>query len=332
MTPYLVAMLALLCVSAFLSSSEAAYFSLSLSDKEKFASGNLWERTAASLLERPDRLLGTILLGNLVVNLTYFTLSSIIAFGLQQSDGMFAAMTFAAASLLVVMVFAEMLPKDLAVLAPRGVAKTFAMPLSLLLSIMRPVIPALHWGTLLSKRLWVPQFEAESTLHPDDFHRTVTLAQNAFGLQTREQQVLKSIVSLSEVTAEKLMQPRVQLVLWRYPLDLRRVVEELRTTSMRRDFIFIAEDESDEIASAIPINALVKKGVLLSGISGIISAPRKTDSDAILYVPWSATAASLWEQLRQQKRRVAAITNEYGETIGIVTEDDIWRFLLTEKE
>ena len=74
--PWLVAMGALLLASAFFSASEAALFFLSPSDLRRLAGGNRAQRTAADLLDDPDRLLTAVLFWNLVVNLTYFALAA----------------------------------------------------------------------------------------------------------------------------------------------------------------------------------------------------------------------------------------------------------------
>lgn len=323
----LLAMGILLLASAFLSSSEAAYFSLSLDDKAHLASGGLFARAASTLLQEPERLLGTILLGNLIVNLTYFTLSSVIVFHWQRAGHPYLAVGFAVTTLLVVMVFAEMLPKDLAVLAPQSVASAWAMPLTLMTTLVRPITPLLHWATLLSRRLLTPHLEEEPTLASRDFHRIVSLAEDEGHLHRREQRWLAAIVSLSDVTVKDLMFPRPYLTLWRLPLDTDAVVRELRRAA-RRDFLFITESESDEIAAAIPV-------------ADWLAAPQSERWQSLatmeasgmqpLYIPWRATAAMLWEQLRQSRRRIAVVVNEYGETVGVVTEDDLWHFLLTSR-
>ncbi|MGL4944544.1 MAG: CNNM domain-containing protein [Thermoguttaceae bacterium] len=320
----LFAMGVLLIVSALMSSSEAAYFSLSLTDKGRLASGGLLSRSALALLRDPERLLGTILLGNLIVNLVYFTLSSVVAFHLQHAGQPYLAVGFAVSTLLLVMVFAEMLPKDLAVLAPRSVACAWSMPLTLLVTAMRPITPVLRWATRMSRRLIVPHFEEEATLASEDFHRIVSLAKEDANLKPREHRWLRAIVSLADVTVKELMFPRPYITLWQLPLDRESVVQELRQ-SMRRDFLFITESTSDDIAATIPV-------------ADWLAAPQSSRWTSLaamehsgmqpLYIPWSATAASLWEQLRENCRRVAVVVNEYGETIGVVTEDDLWHFFL----
>src|SRR5690606_28847300 len=91
--PWLLAMLLLLCGSAFFSASEAALFYLSRRERRAFANGNAAQQIAAALLEQPDRLLTTVLFWNLMVNISYFTLSSVVALRLQR-DGRLAEATW----------------------------------------------------------------------------------------------------------------------------------------------------------------------------------------------------------------------------------------------
>ena len=81
--PWLVAMVVLILCSAFFSSSEAACFYLRSADRRRLASGNQAQRMVARLLDEPDRLLTAVLFWNLVVNLAYFTIASIVSLQLE---------------------------------------------------------------------------------------------------------------------------------------------------------------------------------------------------------------------------------------------------------
>src|SRR5215469_546886 len=83
--PVLCALSLCLAASAFFSSCEAAYFSLTQQDRRSLTEGGPLARLAANLANQPEQLLNSILLGNLIVNLLAFTISSAIAFNLQQN-------------------------------------------------------------------------------------------------------------------------------------------------------------------------------------------------------------------------------------------------------
>ena len=84
--PWLGTMAILILFSAFFSASEAALFSLRVTDRRSMADGTPTEQVAQRLLANPERLLTTVLFWNLVVNIAYFALSSIIAIRIERSD------------------------------------------------------------------------------------------------------------------------------------------------------------------------------------------------------------------------------------------------------
>ena len=82
--PWLIAMVVLIACSAFFSASEAALFSLRQQDRRFLKAGTRAQRLAADLLDDPDRLLSAVLFWNLLVNVAYFTITSIVSLGLER--------------------------------------------------------------------------------------------------------------------------------------------------------------------------------------------------------------------------------------------------------
>ena len=120
--PWLIAMTLLKAGSGFFSASEAALFYLRPRIREKMRNGTAGEKMAYQLTKQPERLLAAILFWNLVINIAYFAISSIIAIRLENSDSRSASILFALFSLLAIIFFSEMLPKNIAVLRPKSLA------------------------------------------------------------------------------------------------------------------------------------------------------------------------------------------------------------------
>ena len=114
--PWLIAMGLLIAGSAFFSASEAALFSLRQKDVRMLARGSHAQRLAAQLLEDPDRLLSAVLFWNLVINMAYFAMASIVGMSLEKSPawGASANYAFAGGALLTIIFCSEMLPKSVA--------------------------------------------------------------------------------------------------------------------------------------------------------------------------------------------------------------------------
>src|SRR5208283_126461 len=113
LVPGLLAMAVLLLCSAFFSASEAAMFSLRKAQRRELSRGSTSQQIIARLLDNPDRLLTAVLFWNLVMNLSFFMIGSIISLQAQRAGHATAAGVFAVGSLATIIVFGEMLPKSL---------------------------------------------------------------------------------------------------------------------------------------------------------------------------------------------------------------------------
>lgn len=307
--PWLTAMGLLMLCSAFFSASEAAFFYLSRSDRRRLATGSRAQRVAAGLLADPDRLLTAVLFWNLMINVAFFTIVSIASIELKQ-DGLTAeAGSLAAGSLVAMIVFSEMLPKSLGVLRPRSLAVMSAIPLAAMVRALDPMLPVLRMANLLSRRLFWPRFRPEPYLRVGDLERAVQLSTSDATLLEQEQRVLQNIVSLSEMQVNELMRPRVQFLVFRPPVSL----ADLQGRMPPSGYLLVAEPDSDEVTAAISLRDL----------SSVPTEQLDRYAEPVVYVPWCTTVAQALETMQRQNRRVAAVVNELGETIGILTFDDV---------
>jgi len=311
-TPVLVAMLILLTCSAFFALSEAAFFSLSQTERCALAEKGKLGTLALRLLDRPERLLNSILLGNLFVNLVFFTLAAIVTFQLSEQSNL--AWGIGVGSLLVVIIFGDILPKNLSVMAPQFFALLTSVPLSFLVRILQPVLPVLSLLNLLSRRLVYPDFTPEPYLQVGDLERAVALSGNDAALLKREQRSLQNIVLLSEMEAAELMRPRSWLKTFRPPISFEQIMVELNGTLPRSGYCLLMEPESDDIVSALCLTRLTATS---------LETAWEDQFEDVLCVPWSAPVAEVFDQLQQTNRKVAVVVNEFGETTGIITIDDI---------
>lgn len=167
--PLLVAMAVLIGLSAFFSASEAALFSLRLPERTSLKDGNRAQRLAADLLADPDRLLTAVLFWNLLVNIVYFALASLMGFRLDAAGiGKSTLLAFTFGALLSMIFLSEMMPKSFAVLKARELAALVSVPLSVAVRIVDPLMPTLRVINLLSRRLIWPTFQSEPYLEVTD--------------------------------------------------------------------------------------------------------------------------------------------------------------------
>ena len=314
--PWCAAMLILMACSAFFSASEAALFYLRPSDRRAMKSGTTGEKTATRLLKNPDRLMSAILFWNLVINLAYFAISSICAIRLEKSDwGQTGAVVFVGISLFAIIFFSEMLPKSIAVLKPRGLARRVSHLLSGAVRFVDPMMPALQSVNLVSRRLIWPNFEPEPYLDISDLERAIDHSGSDAALIKQEQAVLQNIVQLSTIRIEEWMRPRTQFMAFQPPVSLNALAGQLPASG----YLLITEPDSNEIERAIRLDNRYEL------------AENHLDrySEPVLYLPWCATVADALEKMSHREREVTVVVNEFGDTIGILTIEDILATVFT---
>ena len=310
LTPWLIAMAILMACSGFFSASEAALFYLRPRDLREMESGGVAEKAAAKLLEEPDRLLSAILFWNLVINIIYFSISSICSLRIEQTESMgkSEAVMFATASLFAIIFFSEMMPKSIAVLKPRVLSVSVSLPLALAVRTIDPVMPLLQWICLVSRRLIWPNFRPEPYLEIQDVQRAIEHSGNDPELIEQEQTVLQNIVDLGNIRVDEWMRPRTQFVMYRPPvslIDLKKLPPS--------GYLLISEPDSEEIERAIRLDNqfdLPEKNIERFG-------------EPVLYQPWCSSVADAFEKMSYRSKEVTVVVNEFGDTIGILTIEDI---------
>ncbi|WP_350213912.1 CNNM domain-containing protein [Botrimarina sp.] len=308
----LAVMAGLMAASAFFSGSEAALFSISRSERVAMAAGSDRDRRAAGLLKRPERLLTAILFWNLVVNLTYYALTEVVAGRLagDKAISAWAPTVFTVVALVAVILLSEVIPKSLAVLRPRLLAGVVASPLAAATRAIDPIAPALQRISDVSARLLLPNLQPEPYMELEDLERAVEFRSgetlDSESLLLQERQVLQRLVELADATAADLMRPRRRCLVLRPPVSLADLEGKLEGVG---EYVLITEPDSDEIATAVAINQL----------AWAPSDRIDLRAEPLAIVPWCATASETLNRLRGQGRQVAVVINELGETIGVLT-------------
>ena len=317
--PWLLPMGLLALGSAFFSSSEVALFYLDPRDRKEFETGSRAQRTAARLLDQPDRLLTAVLFWNLVINVLYFAIASIVSLrvGKHPELGEAAALGFALGALIALILASELLPKSVAVIRTRATATTLSIPLSLAIRVTDPLLPLLQSVNRMSQRLLFPRFEPESYPDVEDLERAVAMSTDDAQLMAHEHRVLQNTVALSSLHVSEVMRPRSNFLSYRAPVALR----DLKGETPPSGYVLVMEPDSDEVAASIAISRL-----------SIVPRERLDRyATPVEYVPWNATVGWALELMRTQDTPVVAVVNEYGETTGIVTLDDVMDLVFSER-
>ncbi len=222
------AMLFLLLLSGFFSGSETAFFSLPPELEESFpGSRNPLDRIIGRLLEDPGSLLSTILLGNLAVNVLYFSLA---ASTLEHLEGFWEKAGLTLGALLLLLVLGEIVPKTLAMGMPLRAARVVAPPLSFFHLVFGPprkflaAVAGWFLGDLAREG------EEERRLTPPEVAKVIHGKAGRFGLDSRTAALLREVVELGELKVREVMIPRVDLPAF----DLDEGIEGIKTFMMEK--------------------------------------------------------------------------------------------------
>lgn len=302
-------MACLTLASGFFSSSETALFYLSRDELRGFRVGKPRQRRVAGLLRDPDRLLTAILFWNLVINLAYFAISVVVtrhlaAAGYQKSAGVFGV-----GGLVMIILLGEVLPKSVAVVFRKSLAPAFSFPLSAAVRLIDPVTPLFRKVTRVVRRVFWPHLPRERYLEAGDLERAVDASKLSDDVIRQERQVLHSILDLSEITAEEAMRPRGTYFSFEGQVNL----DDLQGEVPGSAYIAIRKPGSEDIEGV----------VALANFSQIPKQHLEQAAEDVVIVPWCSNLAYTLQLLRDRLCSVAAVVNEYGETIGIVTYEDI---------
>ena len=314
----------LLVLSAFFSSSETALMSLNRYRlRHQARAGNRAARLAELLLQRPDRVIGLILLGNNLVNLAAAALVTMIAIELGGEGAILAGTLILT---LVVLIFGEVAPKTIAALNPQRVA----MPAALICyPLLKVAYPAVWLINLLANGLLrmlgvAPEQSASHALSADELRTVVT--EGGALMPSKHQRMLLSILDLDAVTVDDVMVPRQEIV----GLDLDRPWEENLAVIEQSEHarLPVYREDVDNIIGVARVRELLPELV-----RGTLTAARLLERIREPYfVPEGTPLTKQLLNFQQQKRRSAFVVDEYGDVQGLITTQDIVREIVGEMD
>jgi Mg2+/Co2+ transporter CorB len=304
----------LLVCSAFFSSAETGILSLNRYRlRHRAKEGHRGAKRVSALLSRPDRLLGTILIGNNFVNILASAIATVLAIQLWGDAGIAIATI---GLTLLLLIFGEITPKTLAALRPEAVAYPASLPLTLLLKLFYPLVLLLGWiSNGLLRLLGIdPTTKGNDSLSTEELRSVVRESEHQL---PNRQNMLLGILDLDNITVNDIMIPRNEVTGIDLDDSLEEIITQLRTTSHTRLPVFRNDINQIEgvvhmrhIARLLTHNELTKEALL-----GACHEP--------YFTPESTPLSTQLINFQKQKRRIGIVVDEYGEALGIVTLEDI---------
>ncbi len=266
------------------------------------------------LLDRPDRLIGLILLGNNFVNIMASSLATVIALRLIGEAGIAVA---AGLLTLVILIFSEVAPKTVAALYPEKFAFPAAYVLTAGMLVFSPLVYAINWVAngllgLLGISVDAPHGDR---LNTEELRTIVNEAGSKISRQ--HQSMLLSILDLEKVTVDDIMVPRAEID----AIDLNDEEEEIleQLTNSQHTRIPLFRDDIDNLLGILHIRRIMQ-----SLEDGDLDKTRlEAQCEAPYFIPSETPLHTQLSQFQKEHKRAGLVVNEYGDIQGLATVDDI---------
>jgi len=307
-------LLILFAISAFFSSAETAFFTLTYIDIENIKHKN--KKIALKiehLLSKPTKLLSSVLIGNTIVNVLAAALgNNVFKYFFGENGSLYAIIGITC----FLVVFGEVTPKRVAMLIPRKLASLYVRPLAFCTVILAPIRYILENICKFA----TPTDEDEESLTENEFLFAIESSKEHGVLDEEEREMVDGIISMEEMQASDIMTPRVDLI----GIDLDDAPEKHRkiASNVKFRYLPVYRDSFDN-----PVGFLNVIEYLLS--------PEIKVEDAMLspfHVPETIPLDALLRTFQKNKKRAAYVTDEYGGTAGLVTRGDVLEEIVDDVE
>jgi len=310
----------LVLMSAFFSGSETSMMAINryrlkhlVKEKNKSA------KRVSRLLEKTDRLLGVILIGNNFTHTLSTALATVVAIRIWSDNAVLAVTVFMT---IIMIIFAEVMPKTIAALKPESIAFPSSYLLKPLSKILSPLITLVSFvSNNVTKLIGIDLDNANrDELKPEELR---TLLQTS-GVPKRQEQMLMGIFDMDSLSVNDVMIPKNEII----GIDLNDEIEDIVKQLQEIDFTYVPcyEDTIDNILGFLSLNK--KAEFLGSDAKSILSL--KDELREPLFVPEYTPLYKQLANFQSSGRRVGLIVDEYGDIEGIITLRSILEIIVGE--
>lgn len=311
----LLCIITLIALSAFFSGSETSMLSLNRYRLRHLSkSGHRAAKRALKMLKRPDRLLGTILIGNTFANILASALATVLAGRLFGDVGVAIAtviLTF------MVLIFAEVLPKTIAAVKPQGFAFGASLPLQIVLTVIYPIVWLINnlvAGLLKIFGLKLPT-HLNDALTLEEISSVIRASKGS--LTKRYENMLMGVLDLQNATIEDVMVPHNHIV----GIDLNDQWEDILQQLSNSPFsrLPLYRDNIDNIVGILHLKDftyLLKQPLMdLAQLEKLVKPP--------YFIPESTNLLHQLANFQKNGENIAMVVDEYGAIQGLATAEDI---------
>ena len=304
----------LVILSAYFSGSETAMVALNRYRLKHLANdGHRGAIQASKLLERPDRLLGVILIGNNLVNFSAASLATVIAIELFGESGVAIAPVVCT---LVFLIFSEVAPKTISAAYPEKIALPSSYILRFLLWILFPLVWMVNGSA--NAMLKLIGIRGENALNDElSAEELRTVVYEGAKLADHPQNMMLGVLDLANVSVEDIMVPRTEIFGIDIEDDIDEIIAQIKSSQHTRLPVF--KEDIDRVIGVLHLRDTAK---FLTDAE-ISKAAILQVTEEPYFVPENTPLQTQLVNFQKHKERLALVVDEYGEIKGIIAIEDI---------
>lgn len=322
-----IAILFLLIGSAFFSGSETALTAASRAKlRNRADKGDTGAETALALTRDSDRLIGAILLGNNVMNILSASLATALFTALFGSHGVAVATMVMT---VLVLIFAEVMPKTYAIANPESLASVVARPMSLVMKVLSPIVMVVRAFVRAILRLFGLQTDPDANMFSvhEEIAGALTIGHESGTVEKEDRDRLLGALDLGNRSVEEIMKHRSEIQMIDAALDPAAILDAVLSSPHTRLPVYKGERENvvGVIHAKDVLRAIHKSAY--DGEGDAADAVRDFDVMSVAMKPYFVPeTTALDEQMRaflKRRSHFALVVDEYGALRGLITLEDI---------
>lgn len=309
-----------LAISAIFSSSEVAFFSLAsrIEDLNSSTTGHRSDSQILKMLDKPRRLLATILIGNTFSNIIASVMAAVITGSIVAHFGFSEFYVFTAEVVVLtfmILIISEITPKIIAINNPLKVSRRWSSFIYVLFILLKPLAKAIADSTIFLEK-YLPKPTSKMTT--EDIKTMAEVSEMDGSIKEDEREIIENVIEFGNITVREIMTSRVNIdaVSINDPLEV--VLNMIKEKALSR--LPLYENDLDNI-----IGVIYAKDILpyINNSAETPSFNWKTISRNTIFIPATKKLDDLLRDFQQEKTHIAIVVDEYGGTEGLVTMDDI---------
>ena len=310
---YLILFIICLLLSAFFSSSETAFISLQRIRMEHLVENNVrGAKRVARLIERPEKLLSTILLGNNFVNVAAAALGTVVAVELLGQERGVLIATIVVTILLLI--FAETTPKTFATQHAERLSLIFARPIELISWLLTPFVIALSWIASGFTKMVGGTPVSKSLASPEEIRTMISIGHKEGTVEEAEAEMLHKVFEFGDRPVREVMVPRPEVVSIEQGSKLTDFLALYAEFPLSRFPVY--QENMDNVVGILSV-----KDVLMAQAKGTINDESTFDDlgRPAYFAPETKRINELFTEMRDKNYRMCVVVDEFGGTAGIVS-------------